>query len=131
MDITHDYMAEIYKHVVNSNIDIYEKIEEDCVKYLNDDYNENNKDKLYFNDWLSDYIDNLGEENKMKIVSKYGYKKMIETLPEISKAHCFNSVEFFIEDGMSDYCTLYYIINKEILKNKYDDLKETYWTEKN
>lgn len=131
MDITHDYMAEIYKHVVNSNIDIYEKIEEDCVKYLNDDYNQDNKDKCYFDDWLSEYIHNLNEENKMKIISKYGYRNLIEKLPEISKVYCFNSIEWFIEDGMSDDCILNYIVKEEILKNKYDDLKETYWTEKN
>lgn len=108
-------------------MDIYTKIENDCKKYLTENYSVKNEDKMYFDYWLSEYVINLDEIYKNNIVSTYGFSKLMNKLPKIAHINHYTTIDAFIQDEYSVSWMVIYIIKNEILKDNYDEMIEAFW----
>ena len=93
--------------------DIYEIVKEDYEKLKEDIAN---FDNVY---WVQNYIKNMDDEKKNKIIIKYGIGKLLVNLKDIAISNCFVMFEALTENMDNDEnsikdLVLSYIISEDI-----------------
>lgn len=133
IDTKHDYMKLIYDFVIDTNKpkkDIYQIIHADFEDFLKSpDFIQEKQtgnedfivDEIY--PWVMNYANNMTDDAKNELYSKYGMKKLFSKLHDIAWLNSFYNFDDFIQENPDDYedHIISYIIENEII---FDLIKE-------